>query len=70
MNDRRNLELNRDYLAAGLVAFGAIIYNAGFIYSNERKLHPVCSSLARGLTLYVITFAYCHFKGIDLTFKS
>ena len=70
LKGRSSLDVNRDYLAASLVAFGSIIYNAGFIYTNERKIHPIFNGLARGLTLYVITLVYCSFKGLDLTFKS
>jgi len=70
MKGKSSLDINRDYLAAGLVAIGSIIYNAGFIYTNERKIHPICNGLARGLTLYVLTYVYCSLKGIDLTFKS
>lgn len=34
MKELNQTNHNRDYLAAGLVALSALIYNAGFIYSN------------------------------------
>lgn len=70
MKEKSSLDGDRDYLAAGLVALGAMLYNAGFIYTNERKIHPICNGLARGVVLYVITFVYCYFKRIDITFGS
>jgi drug/metabolite transporter (DMT)-like permease len=57
-------------MAILLMVLGPSLYSMGFVYANEQKLHPVTTSVVRGLTLIFVTYLIAWKTNTDLTFKS
>ena len=62
--------INKEWLAIIFMMIGPTFMTLGFVYSNEKKLHPSTTAFVRGFAIAIITYLCGWAKEIDLTFKS
>jgi drug/metabolite transporter (DMT)-like permease len=62
--------IDNDHLSMIMVLFGSVIYNFGFIYVNEMKIHPITTALSRGIVLSSLSYLLSRKFSTEITYKS